>query len=52
MQHLMEPLWSELTELVALGTVADIVPRGENRAGEAGAGGDGKYRDRRLTEAY
>ena len=22
------------------------------RAGEAGAGGDGKYRDRRLTEAY
>lgn len=33
MQHLTEPLWSELTELVALGTVADIVPlRGENRA--------------------
>lgn len=33
MQHLTEPLWSGLTELVALGTVADIVPlRGENRA--------------------
>lgn len=33
MQHLTEPLWSDLTELVALGTVADIVPlRGENRA--------------------
>ena len=33
MRHLTEPLWSELTELVALGTVADIVPlRGENRA--------------------
>lgn len=33
MEHLTEPLWSDLTELVALGTVADIVPlRGENRA--------------------
>lgn len=33
MQHLTEPLWAEMTELVALGTVADIVPlRGENRA--------------------
>ena len=32
MEHLTEPLWERYTELVALGTVADIVPlRGENR---------------------
>ena len=30
--HLSEPLWADYTELVALGTVADIVPlKGENR---------------------
>lgn len=32
MEHIREPLWERYTELVALGTVADIVPlRGENR---------------------
>ncbi len=32
MEHLQEPLWEGYIELVALGTVADIVPlRGENR---------------------
>ncbi len=32
LEHLTEPLWEHYTELVALGTVADIVPlRGENR---------------------
>ena len=42
MQHLTEPLWSELTELVALGTVADIVPlRGEQTARLDGAGAGG-----------
>ena len=32
MNHLCQPLWEDYTELVALGTVADIVPlKGENR---------------------